>query len=105
MATNNVGSTQSRLAAMVTEADGVVLQPVEEAHGVGRPAGVIATYAEREYDALATEQRESWCAEGEVAARKAAVQAAGHAPAAKAASLVLSEHAHEVVEAQTSGSS
>jgi len=100
MATNNVGSTQSRLTAMVTEADAVVLQAVEEAHGVGRPAEVTATYAEQEYDALATEQRESWCAEGEVAARKAAVQAAGQAPAAKAASLVLSEHAHEVVEAR-----
>ena len=88
--------------ALVAEADSISLQRIDEAAGLGRPGGVGVTNAEREFESLASEQEQSWLAEGEAASRTASVRAARYDEAAKAGRFLLADHSDEVTEARQS---
>jgi hypothetical protein len=92
--------TATPVEAIRTESDAVILQRVDDAAGLGRPTSFGTTYAEHEYDRLATEQGHSWNAEGEATARPHSVAAAGRADAADAAAFLLAEHRIEVTAAR-----
>lgn len=85
---------------LVSMTDSISLQRIDEAAAVGRPAGVGVTHAEREFDALAEEQRASWPAEAEAASRPARLSASRVDPAAKAADLLTIEHQKELDRAR-----
>lgn len=78
----------------------VVLQRVEDAVAVTRPAGLGLTYAEEEYQAQVAEQESVWLADGERAARPNLVRAAGLAPAVEASGFVLQESEQDVAAAR-----
>ena len=88
--------------ALVAEADSISLQRIDEAAGLGRPAGLGVTNAEREFDSLGHEQEESWRADGEKASRTALVRAAGYDQAAEAGLFLLKDHSDEVTAARQS---
>ena len=64
-------------------ADGLRLQPVDQARGVARPDAFGQTYAESEYDTYADEQFPLWDAEGHTASRDAEIEAKGTEPSAQ----------------------
>lgn len=79
----------------------VGMQRVDEAAGLGRPAGFGTTYREQQFDASADEQDEAWSAEGEVASRAAQGRADKSDDAASAAAYVVGENQETVSEAKS----
>jgi len=82
-------------AALEAEAlaEQIALQPVDEANALARPNGIGETYLELERQSLEDEQPPLFDATGLEAAREAAKEAAGLAPAASAAQRLLDGHA------------
>lgn len=92
--------THSGAAQLRDEADTTALQLVDAANAVGRPDGIWLTYKELEFDERAAEQAPLFDAEGEVAARTPAVQAAGLLPRAITAQKLVDDHLPSVTRAQ-----
>lgn len=80
-------------------ADTVVLQRIDEAGSLPRPADVGSLYSEEEYSRLADEQERLWPADGERAARAHTVLACGQDVPADAALHLVSESEKAVTAA------
>jgi len=96
-------SNQSPMRAvdeLVTLTDDINLQRIDEAAAVGRPANVGITHAEREFDALAEEQKAAWPAEAEATARPARITASRVTSTAQAADHLVRERESELATAR-----
>lgn len=82
------------------EADAVILPHIDRAGAVPRPDNLKEYHSEREYRAKAHTQIETYAAEGEAAAREAAVTAAGLESAATAATGLITGAASSVETAR-----
>lgn len=98
--TLTIAPTLSAVDDLVADTDSISLQRIDEAAAVSRPANVGVTHAEREFDALAEEQKASWPAQAESASRKARLAGAHVEPAADAATSSAIEHQGELATAR-----
>ncbi|WP_133977332.1 hypothetical protein [Kribbella voronezhensis] len=86
--------------AATEEADSIILQQIDRAGAVPRPDNIKEFHSEREYHAKAQTQTETYTADGEAAARDAAVTAAGLESAATAATGLITGAASSVETAR-----